>query len=191
LGLIAWHLYNDAIVRRREAVGNSANQLPTMNIFWEEANKVLGGIAAGPTGGRDDAAGSSGRNQTSALFQAMWRDGRKYGVYNHVILQTASEIAPGILSSSNNIFVGQTKAVRDRDLVLAHLAKSEKGFTDEEYKRFVSRMPRAMAICKLGYGWETYEMEGMLVRPIMLPGREPSDVRLLAWYQALDLIKKG
>ncbi|MGD9099481.1 MAG: serine-rich protein, partial [Anaerolineae bacterium] len=114
LGLIAWHLYNDAIVRRREAVGNSGNQLPTMNIFWEEANKVLGGIAAGPTGGRDDAA-ASGRNQTSALFQAMWRDGRKYGVYNHVILQTASEIAPGILSSSNNIFVGQTKAVRDRD----------------------------------------------------------------------------
>jgi hypothetical protein len=187
LGLIAWHLYNDAVVRRRESVGGRGQKLPLMNIFWEEANKVLGGIAAGPSGGSDDG----GRHQTTALFQAMWRDGRKYGVFNHIVLQTVSEVAPGIFSSCNNIFAGQTKAIKDRDMVLAHLAKSEKGFTDEEYKRFISRMPRAMAICKLGFGWETFEMDAMLTRPIMLPGNEPTDAQLLAWYQTVDGMKNS
>jgi hypothetical protein len=175
------------VVRRRESVGASDQKLPLMNIFWEEANKVLGGIAAGPTGGNDEAA----RSQTTALFQAMWRDGRKYGVFSHIVLQTVSEVAPGISSSCNNVFIGQTKAIKDRDLVLAHLAKSEKGFTDEEYKRFVSRMPRAMAICKLGFGWETYEMEAMLARPIMLPAQEPTDAELGVWYQRVDRIKNN
>ncbi len=102
-----------------------------------------------------------------------------------------SEVASGISSSCNNVFIGQTKAIKDRDLVLAHLAKSEKGFTDEEYKRFVSRMPRAMAICKLGFGWETYEMEAMLARPIMLPAQEPTDAELRAWYQRVGRINNN
>jgi len=69
------------------------------------------------------------------------------------------------------------------------LAKSEKGFTDEEYKRFVSRMPKAMAICKLGYAWETYALEAMLTRPIIVKGQEPADAELLAWYQAADKVR--
>ena len=82
------------------------------------------------------------------------------------------------------------RAERARDS-LAAMARSEKGFTDEEYKRFVSRMPRAMAICKLGYGWETYELEPMLTRPLIVPGDEPTDAELLAWYQAVDAMKKN
>jgi hypothetical protein len=176
LGLIAWHVYHDAVVRRREAVSDG-RPLPSMNIFWEEANKVLGGVA-----GASAADDPGSRAQTTALFQQMWRDGRKYGVFNHLLLQTVSDVAAGIFSSCNNLFLYQTKAIRDRDMVLAALAKSEKGFTDEEYKRFVSRMPRAMAICKLGYGWETYELDAMLTRPRMVTGGEPSDAELLAWY---------
>ena len=34
-------------------------------------------------------------------------------------------------------------------------------------------------------------MEGMLVRPVMVPGQEPTDARLLSWYKAVDLIKNG
>jgi hypothetical protein len=47
-------------------------------------------------------------------------------------------------------------------------------------------MPRAMAICKLGFGWETFELDAMLTRPIMLPGNEPTDAELLTWYQTVD-----
>ncbi len=178
LGLIAWHLYHDAIARRREVVSGGAG-LPTMNIFWEEANKILSGVAG--TVGNDDA-GPAG---VTELYQMMWRDGRKYGVFNHPLLQSVSEIAPGIFSSCNNLFVSQTKAIKDRDLVLAALAKSEKGFTDEEYKRFVSRMPRAMAICKMGYGWETFELEPMVVRPLMVKAPEPTDGQLAERYWAM------
>jgi hypothetical protein len=126
LGLVAWHLY-------RESIGKDAG--PVLQIVFEEANKIL----TGTTDGGDDER--SGAASTSALFQAMFRDGRKYRVFMHLILQTVSELPPGLLSSCNNAFFGQTKAPMDRDLMMAHLAFSEKGFTDEDYKRFLSRMP--------------------------------------------------
>ncbi len=182
LGLIAWHLYNDALVRRDEMIGQ---KLPIMNIFWEEANKVLVGIDG--TSGNDDRGSGS---QTTELFQAMWRDGRKYGVFNHPMLQTVSEIPPGIFSSCNNLFLCQTKSTRDRDMAMAAAAKSEKGFTDEEHKRFISRMPTAMAVCKLGYGFKRWELEPMLTRPLIIDGVEPDNAELMAWFQKNGSHKK-
>ena len=44
----------------------------------------------------------------------MWRDGRKYDIFLHVLAQTVSELPPGILSSCNNGFFGQTKDDKDR-----------------------------------------------------------------------------
>ncbi len=169
LGLIAWHLYHDAIVRQRESVGQP---LTPMNVFFEEANKILAGVPA-TSGSTDEGRASSA--QVAEQFQAMFRDGRKYNFLCHVMLQSAAEIAPGILSSCPNVLVGQTKALRDRDLVMGMLHKSEKGFTDEEYKRFVSRIPQQMFVCKLGFTDRAQDMEPMLIRPLRIVATMPTD----------------
>jgi hypothetical protein len=167
LGLVAWHLYNDAVVRRRRSIGRQGE--PTLQIVFEEANKVLTGTDAG---GDEDRPGAA---STSALFQTMWRDGRKYRIFLHPIVQTASELPSGVLSSCNNAFFSQTKNPDDRDLMMAHLAFSEKGFTDEDYKRFISRMPVAMSIGKLGYSMDIMHTTPFLCRPLMVPAEEPTD----------------
>ncbi len=177
LGLVAWHLYNDAVVRRRQNIGKSVPD-PTLQIIFEEANKVLTGVET-------DASEKTGGATTVELFQAMWRDGRKYRIFLHPVVQTVSELPPGILSSCNNGFFSQTKNPKDRDLIMAHLAFSEKGFTDEDYKRFLSRMPAAMAIAKLGYSQDIIHTTPFLVRPLMVPAREPTDEEI---YEAMHLM---
>ena len=177
LGLVAWHLYNDAVVRRRRSIGRRAG--PVLQIVFEEANKVLTGIETEGDSQRSAAA------TTTELFQVMWRDGRKYGIFLHPVVQTISELPPGIVSSCNNGFFGQSKNPRDRDLVMAHLAFSEKGFTDEDYKRFLSRMPQAMAVTKLGYSQDIIHTTPFLVRPVMVPAQEPTDEEILAYHRAM------
>lgn len=172
--LAAWHLYQDAMIRRRESLSGHRNR--PLDIFWEEANKVLTGV---PTG--EEVATTSG---TSALqlWQSMWRDGRKYSIYLHPLVQTLSELPPGILASCNNAFFGQLKSLKDRDLAVGHLARSERGFTDEEYKRYVSRIPKKLAIVKLGYSDDVAQLEPMLAQPLIVPGAEPSDEEIaLLW----------
>jgi len=179
LGLVAWHLYNDAVVRRRQNIGRGRPD-PVLQIVFEEANKVLTGV--GTTGGDNRDAS---RATTVELFQTMWRDGRKYRIFLHPVVQAVSELPGGILSSCNNGFFGQTKNPKDRDLIMAHLAFSEKGFTDEDYKRFISRMPAAMAVCKLGYSQEIVHTTPFLVRPIMVPAEEPTDGEILETMKVL------
>jgi hypothetical protein len=169
LSLIAWHLYHDAVVRRRESIGRS---LPALNIFFEEANKIFLGDEAG-----NEKSGEL--PPVSGQMIPMFTDGRKYRVYCHPILQAVSLLPPAILSSCVNVFVGQSKGIRDRDAILAHLAKSEKGFTDEEYKRFVSKMPPKMIICKLGYGEHVWETGSMLCQIDQIIATEPRDEELL------------
>jgi hypothetical protein len=70
LGLVAWHLYTDAVARRRERV-NHGDDARLTQLYFEEANKILTGVDTGLSDGRGLAA-------TSSLFQTMWRDGRKY-----------------------------------------------------------------------------------------------------------------
>lgn len=178
LSLIAAILYNDAVTRRREALGGA--KFPPMQIFFEEANKVLTGVNTGATSDKD-ATG----NQTAEAFTTMWRDGRKYKCFMHILAQTISEIPPGILSSCNNGFFGQTKSDDDREEVLAHLARSTKGFVNSEYDRFLARMPIAMSIVKLGYTQDIIEAEPFLIRPMMLDVTEPSDGDILKYYQNL------
>ena len=101
LGLIAWHLYTDAVARRRELIGQ---KLPALNIFFEEANKIFAGDAARA------GSGDSGPSQDVCdQFIPMFTDGRKYRVYCHPILQAVNLLPQVILSSCVNIFVGQTK----------------------------------------------------------------------------------
>ena len=69
--------------------------------------------------------------------------------------------------------------------VLAHLARSTKGFVNSEYDRFLARMPIAMSIVKLGYTQDMIEAEPFLIRPMMLDVTEPSDRDILQYYQHL------
>ncbi len=170
LSLLATTLYFDAVTRRRE--GLSGKQFPPLQIFFEEANKVLCGVSSG--GSASDAQ-SSGGNQVSAIFQSMWRDGRKYRIFLHLMGQTVSELPDGILASCANLFVFQTKNPKDRDLILPHLGRSEKGIVNTEYKRYLARMPRGVAIAKLGYTDDVTLIEPVLIRPNLEVAAEPSD----------------
>ena len=62
LSMMAWHLYTDAVRRRREEL-NSGGFKNWMQIFFEEANKVLGGVDSAK--GSDDTGGAD----TSTQFQ--------------------------------------------------------------------------------------------------------------------------
>jgi len=175
LALLSSILYFDSVVRRRESLAGA--KFPPMQIFFEEANKVLTGVS-GAAADQNVSAGSA--EQVSEVFQTFWRDGRKYQIFLHLIAQTVSALPAGILSSCNNGFFFQTKFPHDRDLIMAHIGRSEKGVVNTEYKRYLARIPKHMAIAKLGYSDDVAELEPMLVSPLMVPGNEPSDQEILA-----------
>jgi hypothetical protein len=182
LALLASILYADAIARRSEML--AGKQFPPMQIFFEEANKVLTGVSGGAA---SDSGGADGSNPVSHLFQSMWRDGRKYRIFLHIMAQTVSELPSGILSSCANVFVFQTKDPKDRDLILPHLGRSEKGMVNTEYKRYLARIPRSYAITKLGYSDDVLWIEPVLVQPLMLRCEEPADTEIEQVLGRLDL----
>ncbi len=182
LSLLASILYSDAVARRREAL--SGKRFPPMQIFFEEANKVLTGVSGGAAS--DQGSADSG-NAVSHLFQTMWRDGRKYNIFLHLLAQTVSELPSGILSSCANVFVFQTKDPKDRDLILPHLGRSEKGVVNTEYKRYLARIPRSYSIVKLGYSDNVLWLEPVLVQPLMLSCSEPSDHEITQELGAVSL----
>ena len=175
LSLLASILYFDAVARRREAL-DGYRRFPPMQIFFEEANKVLTGVSGGAG---SDQGSNENSNAVSHIFQTMWRDGRKYGVFLHLLAQTVSELPSGILSSCANLFVFQTKDPKDRDLILPHLGRSEKGLVNTEYKRYLARIPRTFAIAKFGYSDDVHLLEPILMRPLMIVCDEPSDREIL------------
>jgi hypothetical protein len=169
LAWAAWGIYTDAVIRR---IRRAAPPDEFLQIFFEEANKILGGV---------DAAGDEegGAAYVSEQFAHMWRDSRKYGVWLHVISQSPARLPPGIFSSCANLFAVQLKDPRDRDLVVAAIARSEKGFRDEEWRRLLARLPVGTALVRLGYAADIAELEPMLVRPLMLAVPEPTDDEIL------------
>ena len=166
LSLIAWHLYQDAVVRRRESIGREA-QAPMFLVF-EEGNKIITGI---PGRASDDQR----PGQASEIFQAMFRDAGKYNIFLAVLAQSPAELPPGILSSCNNLMVGQLKNPRDRDVVLPAIGRSEKGFWYVDYANFIGRMAQGQMILKLGLSQDIVKIEPMLIRPLMVAPPEPED----------------
>lgn len=166
LGWAAWQLYTDAVVQRiRRGVTEEAR----IQIVFEEANKILAGL---DNAGSDD---ESGGTSTAEQFANMWRDSRKYGIWLHLITQSPSLIPPGILSSCNNLLVSQVKNPKDRDLIVAAFHRSEKGFVDEGWRRFLASLPIARAVAKLGYSFERAELEPCYLQPLQVMAPEPSD----------------
>ena len=176
LGWAAWHLYHDAVSQRlQRAVSAPAH----MQIVFEEANKILAGL---------EQAGDGGGQSVAEQFEAMWRDSRKYGIWLHLISQTPSAIPAGILSSCNNLFICQLKNPRDRDLMLAALHRSEKGFVDETWRRFLASMPVGRSVVKLGYSFDRSEVEPTYIQPLILDVPEPTDAEIAARLGAVVLV---
>ena len=82
------------------------------------------------------------------------------------------------MASRNNAIFTRLQAPKDRDLMMAHLALSEKGFVDEHYKRYISRMEVARSIVKLGYSRDKRDVQPMLTEALMVPAREPTDAEI-------------
>jgi hypothetical protein len=170
--LLAAVIYGDAVVRRRETLAGV--RFPPLQIFFEEANKVLSGV-----GSSSSDSEKKGGSVVSAIWESMWRDARKYDIFLHLMAQTVSQLPPGILASCANVFVFQTKNSQDRDLILPHLGKSEKGIVNTEYKRYLARIPKTFSIVKLGYSMDVLDLEPSLIQPMMVLGHEPSDAEIL------------
>ena len=112
----------------------------------------------------------------------MWRDGRKYRIWLHLMTQSPADLPPKIVDSCNNASVTQLKSPKDRDLMMVHLALSEKGFVDEHYKRFLSRIEVARSVVKLGYSTDLCDVQPVLSEPLMVPAREPTDAEIYRYF---------
>ncbi len=172
LGWAAWHLYTDAVMQRKE---RGITEDARIQIIFEEANKVLSGMTAS-AGGEEDGSGLSVAEQ----FANMWRDSRKYGIWLHLVTQSPSLIPPGILSSCNNLVVMNLKKPKDRDLVTAALARSEKGLVDERWRRFLASLPIKRGVVRLGYTEDRAHMEPVYIEPLALQLPEPGTDEIVA-----------
>jgi len=164
LGWTGWHLYMDMVSRRVHEVNTGE---PLLQIFFEEANKIF----IQNKGSEDESTGVSAAQR----FADMFRDARKYKARLHPITQAPSLIPQDIISSCNNLVVGFLKQPKDKDLVLSALARSEKGFRDEEWRRFVDDIPIGMVIGRFPYTMEREAQRPVLFRPLMLDVPEPTD----------------
>ncbi len=170
LGWTGWHLYMDMVARRVHEVKTDE---PLLQIFYEEANKIF----VKETGGSGDETGGVSATQR---FADMFRDARKYKSRLHVITQAPHLIADDIISSCNNVIVGYLKNPKDKSLILSALARSEMGFRDEEWRRFVDDMPIGMAIGRFPYTTRREMQRPILFKPLMLDVPEPTDAEIEA-----------
>ena len=168
LGWTGWHLYMDMVARRVHEVNTNE---PLLQIFYEEANKIF----VKETGGSGDETGGVSATQR---FADMFRDARKYKSRLHVITQAPHLIADDIISSCNNVIVGYLKNPKDKDLILSALARSEKGFRDEEWRRFVDDMPIGMTIGRFPYTMRREMQRPILFMPLLLDVPEPTDAEI-------------
>jgi hypothetical protein len=166
LGWIGWHLYTDMVARRVHEVNTDE---PILQIFFEEANKIFGGVDGG--GSEDDTGGIS----LSQRFGDMFRDARKYKSRLHVITQAPSLIPQDIISSCNNLVVGFLKNPKDKDIVLSALARSEKGFVDEPWRRFLADLQIGMFLGRFPYTTKRELQQPFLFKPLPVGAPEPTD----------------
>jgi len=94
-----------------------------------------------------------------------------------VIAQAPSLIAPDIISSCSNLVINYLKNPKDKRPVLSALARSEKGFRDEEWRRFVDDMSIGMAIGRFPYTTSRKLQRPILFRPLMLEFRSQPTTR--------------
>lgn len=168
LGWAGWMIYTD-MVRRRELHLNMGEA--DLVMVLEEANILFTGLE---TGDPDQNTGPTVSEQWSNMF----RDSRKYGCYFLVITQSPALIPSGIRNSCNNIVLGYLTDPKDKDVALSALARSEKGFHDEPWRRFLSSLSIGMMVARFPYCQERSEQMPFLYRPTQLLLEEPTDEEL-------------
>jgi len=170
LGWAGWLIYSDMVARRERQINRGEADL---FMVFEEANIIFTGLDGGDPEAR---LGPS----VSEQYANMFRDSRKYGAYFGVVTQSPSLIPAGIISSCNNLMVGFLKTPKDKDLVISALARSEKGFVDEPWRRFLDDQPIGMVIGRFPYVHKRELQLPFLFRPLMLDVPEPSDEEIEA-----------
>ncbi len=157
-------------VALREA--QKIDETPSYFIVFEEANKIFaGGVSADPDS-------PSGAAYVSEQYEAMFRDSRKYGVRFIVITQNPSVIPAGIRDSCTSLVAAYLSNARDKEVVLEAFSKSSKGFTDENWRRFLSDESIGMSLIRLPYVFEREAMRPIVYRPLMVEAREPTNKEL-------------
>ena len=71
--------------------------------------------------------------------------------------------------------------------MISALHRSEKGFVDETWRRFLASLPVGRSVVKLGYAFERGEMEPAYVNPWQLDVPEPVDRDIAERLGAIEL----
>lgn len=171
LGWAGWMIYADMVARRERQISRGEAE---MFMVFEEANIIFSGTEGG--GDAESASGPSVSEQYSNMF----RDSRKYGCFFAVITQSPHLIPPGIQTSCNNNVIALLTHPKDKDVVLAAMAKSEKGFTDEPWRRFISDLKIGQVIGRFPYAHSREMLLPFLFRPLILNVPEPNDEEISA-----------
>jgi hypothetical protein len=172
LSLMAWHIYSDAVARREESLAGVEHA--RMMLVLEEGNKIVTGV---------EASQGDGPPIQSEIWPSVFRDARKYHIDLGIILQSPAEMPPGVLSSCNNLAVGQLKSPGDVEVVMSAMARSSKGFQDIDFRRWIGRAAQAKFMLKLGLEQDERELEPMCYQPLMIAAHEPSSVELRQRYR--------
>jgi hypothetical protein len=180
LALMTYHLYTDSVVRREERLEGIEH--PPLFIVLEEANKVLGGS--------DDTRKGDGPPIQSDIIPSFFRDAGKYQVYLAAIAQSPASLPAGILSSCNNLVIGQLKNPDDVREVMSAMARSPHGFVDVPYAHFIGDLEVGQMLIRLGLARGGRGNFPILYRPLMVQAREPSPSELEEIAALLDMRRK-
>lgn len=181
LSLMTYHLYTDSVARREERLEGIEH--PPLLIVIEEANKVLGGS--------EDTRKGDGPPIQSDIIPSFFRDAGKYQVYLAAIAQSPASLPAGILSSCNNLVIGQLKNPDDVREVMSALARSPYGFVDVPYAHFIGDLEVGQMIIRLGLARGGRGNFPILYRPLMVQAREPSPSDLKEIATLLNLRRNG
>ena len=168
LSWAGWLIYQDMVQQReRQLIGQDAELV----MIFEEANIIFTGLSSA-----DEH--NSGSVTVAEQYDNMFRDSRKYGVRFVVITQSPSLIPAGVRSSCSSVFLGYLADPKDKDIALAAIAKSEKGFVDEPWRRFLADEGIGMLLGRLPYTMDRAQMRPFLMRPLILNADEPTDIAI-------------
>ncbi len=176
LALMTYHLYTDAVARREERLEGA--DYPPLFIVIEEANKVLGGV---------EAQRGDGPAIQSDIIPAFFRDAGKYQAYLAAIFQSPAQAPPGVLSSCNNLVLGQLKDPEDVKAAMSALARSPHGYVDTPYAHMIGDLEVGQFILRLGLARGGQGNYPMLYRPLKVDAREPSPSELREMFRLRDL----
>jgi hypothetical protein len=167
------------MVQRRELQLLDASEVELIMVF-EEANIIFTGLDAKD---KDNPGAVTAAEQ----YNNMFRDSRKYGVRFVVITQAPTLIPAGVRASCSSVFFSFIEDTEDKDLAMSALAKSEKGFRDEAWRRFLSDLGIGMQLGRLPYSFDRTQMRPFLFQPLMLQAREPRPAEIARRLGRIDL----